>query len=67
MLFYDDIFPERGKNLEETKNIVNNEFTVIKKFKANFKKNILVSLDGMPPVQAVNDLIYVSEQKKTSY
>ncbi len=61
---YDDIFPDRGKNLEETKNIVNNKFTVIKKFKANFEKNILVSLDGMPPVQAVNDLIYVSEQKK---
>ncbi len=61
---YDDIFPEKGKTLEETKNIVSNEFTVIKEFKANFEKNVLISLDGKPPVEAVKDLIYVSKEKE---
>lgn len=61
---YDDIFPEKGKTLEETKHIVSNEFTIIKEFKANFEKNVLISLDGMPPVRAVKDLIYISGEKK---
>ncbi|HEY9207093.1 MAG TPA: FIST N-terminal domain-containing protein [Candidatus Methanoperedens sp.] len=61
---YEDIFPDKGKTLEETKHIVRNEFKVIKEFKANFEKNVLVSLDGMPPVKAVKNLIYVSEKKK---
>jgi hypothetical protein len=61
---YDDIFPDKGKTMEETKHIVHNEFKIIKKFKANFKKNVLVSLDGMPPVEAVKNLIYVSEDEQ---
>lgn len=61
---YDDIFPQKGKTLEETKNIVRNEFTVIKEFKANFEKNVLISLDGKPPVEAVKNLIYISEEKE---
>jgi hypothetical protein len=61
---YDDIFPEKGETLEETKNIVTNEFKIIKEFKANFEKNVLISLDGMPPVQAVKNLIYVSGEKE---
>jgi len=61
---YDDIFPEKGKTIEETKHIVGNEFTVIKEFKASFEKNVLISLDGIPPVEAVKDLIYVSEEKE---
>ncbi len=61
---YDDIFPEKGKTLEETNNIVNNEFTVIKEFKAHFEKNVLISLDGKSPVGAVKDMIYVSEEKE---
>lgn len=62
--FYDDIFPDKGKTMEETKRIVSSEFTTIKEFKANFEKNILISLDGKPPVEAVKNLIYVSEEKK---
>ena len=61
---YDDIFPSKGKTLEETKYIVNNEFTIIKEFKANFEKNILISLDDMPPVEAVKNLIYAPGVKK---
>ncbi len=61
---YDDIFPDKGKTLEETKSIVRKEFTVIKEFKANFEKNVLVSLDGKPPVEAVRNLIYMSDEKE---
>jgi hypothetical protein len=61
---YDDIFPEKGKTLEETKGIVQKEFSIIKEFKANFEKNVLLSLDGMPPVEAVENLIYTSEKKE---
>ncbi|MCX9010969.1 MAG: hypothetical protein OIN66_07595 [Candidatus Methanoperedens sp.] len=61
---YDDIFPDKGKTLEETKHMVYNEFTVIKEFKANFEKNVLISLDGMPPLEAVKNLIYLSEEKE---
>ncbi|MCG2736288.1 MAG: hypothetical protein L6282_07825 [Candidatus Methanoperedenaceae archaeon] len=61
---YDDIFPEKGNTLEETKKIVRDEFTIIKEFKANFEKNVIISLDGMSPVEAVEKLIYVAEKKK---
>ncbi|MDP3103633.1 MAG: hypothetical protein Q8M95_03390, partial [Candidatus Methanoperedens sp.] len=60
---YDDIFLAKGKTVEETGNIVDKEFKVIRKFKANFEKNILISLDGMPPMQAVKDLIYAPEER----
>ncbi len=60
---YDDIFPQKGKTLEETNNILSNEFKIIKKFTAKFEKNILISLDGKPPVEAVNNLIYISDEK----
>lgn len=61
---YDDIFPDKGKTLEETKQIVNNEFTIIKKFNANFERNVLISLDDIPPTKATKDLIYISEEKE---
>ncbi len=61
---YDDIFPDKGKTLEETKQIAYNEFKIIKEFKANFEKNVLISLDGMPLNEAVKDLIYLSEEKE---
>ncbi len=61
---YDDIFPEKGKTLEETEHIISNEFTIVKKFKARFEKNVLISLDGMPPFQAVKNLIYMSGEKE---
>lgn len=60
---YDDIFPPKGNTLEETRDIVSNEFKIIKKFKAKFEKNILISLDGKPLAEAVNDLIYISDEK----
>lgn len=62
---YDDIFPQKGKTLEETRYIVSNEFKIIKEFKAKFEKNILISLDGKPPVEAVKNLIYISDEKET--
>jgi len=61
---YDDIFPQKGKTLEETKHIVSNEFQIIKEFKAKFNKNVLISLDGKPPVEAVKNLIYISGEKE---
>lgn len=61
---YDDIFPDKGSTIEETKRIVRNEFTVIKEFEANFEKNILISLDRKFPVDAVKGQIYVSEEKE---
>ncbi|MCX9082250.1 MAG: hypothetical protein OIN83_08630 [Candidatus Methanoperedens sp.] len=60
---YDDIFPQKGKNVDETGHILDKEFNVIKKFKAKFEKNILISLDGKSPVEAVNKLIYISDEK----
>ena len=61
---YDDIFPDKGATLEETKKIVKKEFTILKEFKADFEKNVLISLDGMPAVEAVKNLIYVSGKKE---
>ena len=62
--FFDDIFPEKGKTLVETKHIVSNEFKIVKEFKAKFEKNVLISLDGKPPVEAVKNIIYVSEEEE---
>ncbi len=61
---YDDIFPEKGNTLEETKAKLRKEFTVLKEFKANFNRNVLISLDGLPPVNAVKDLTAVSAGKQ---
>jgi hypothetical protein len=61
---YDDIFPEKGRTLEETRSIVSNEFTIIKKYKTNSEKNVLISLNGKAPVEAVKNFIYVSEEKE---
>jgi len=61
---YDDIFPQRGKMFEETKQVISHEFKVIREFKATFEKNILISLDGKPPVEAVKNLIYISDEKE---
>jgi hypothetical protein len=63
-VIYDDIFPDKGKTVDETKDIVRKEFKVVKEFKAVFEKNILILLDGKPPVKAVKDLISVNKEKK---
>lgn len=58
---YDDIFPSKGETLEETRRIVEEHFTVVKKFKAEFERNILISLDGKPPLAALKGLTSVKE------
>ena len=61
---YDDIFPEKGRTLEETKSIVRKDFKILKEFKGSFVKNVLISLDGKPPMTAVKNLIAVSSKKE---
>jgi hypothetical protein len=61
---YDDIFPYKGNTIEETMNTVRKEFTIVKEFKANFEKNVLILLNGKPPVKAVKDIISVNEEKQ---
>jgi len=61
---YDDIFPDKGETVEETMEIIKNNFTVVKEFDALFKKNILISLDNMPPVKAVKDVIGASDKNE---
>ncbi len=61
---YDDIFPQKGKTLEETIHIVGNEFKIIREFNAKFEKNVLISLDNKPPVEAVKNLIYVPDEEE---
>jgi len=64
MPIYDDIFPDKGKTMEETKRIVNEEFTIIKEFKANFEKNILISLDNRSPVEGSGKINIYGREKK---
>jgi hypothetical protein len=61
---FDDIFPDKGSTLEETLFIVREEFTVLREFNACFNRNVLISLDNMPPVNAVKNLTAVSITKK---
>ncbi len=61
---YDDIFPDKGATMEETMEIVKNEFKVVKEFNALFETNILISLDNMPPVKAVKDVIGACEKNE---
>jgi len=61
---YDDIFPEKGSTFEETKDIVRKKFTILKEFKARFEKSVLISLDGMPPINAVKNLAAISTKKE---
>ena len=42
---------------------MSNEFKIIKEFKAKSEKNVLISLDGKSPTEAVKNLIYISEEK----
>jgi hypothetical protein len=61
---FDDIFPEKGVTLEDSKKKLRKEFTVLKEFKANFNKNVLISLDGMPPIEAVKNLTALSQKNR---
>ncbi|MCK5460200.1 hypothetical protein KAI52_03730, partial [Candidatus Parcubacteria bacterium] len=52
-----DIFPDKGATMEETMEIVKENFKVVKEFDAVFEKNVLISLDGEAPVKAVKGVI----------
>lgn len=60
---FDDIFPEKGVTLEETKIKLKREFNVLREFIAKFYKNVLISLDGLSPIEAVKNEIAVFEKK----
>lgn len=55
-VIYDDIYPGKGRTLKETKEILKENITIKKEFKALFEKNILISLDNYPPVKAVKEV-----------
>jgi len=61
---YDDIFPDKGATMEETMEIVKKNFTVVKEFDALYEKNILISLDNVPPVKAVKDVIGAEDKNE---
>ncbi|MFQ6072970.1 MAG: FIST N-terminal domain-containing protein, partial [Methanosarcinales archaeon] len=61
---YDDIFPDKGNTLEETMYIVRKTFTVVKEFKANFERNVLISLDDKPPFEAVKNIVGVFKESE---
>ncbi|MCX9010966.1 MAG: hypothetical protein OIN66_07580 [Candidatus Methanoperedens sp.] len=66
-VYYDDIFSDKGNTLEETKDIARKEFTILKEFKANFEKSVLISLDGKPPMEAAKNLVAVSTIKEKDF
>jgi hypothetical protein len=59
---YDDIFPDKGETLEETIKNIKEKFRVVNEFDALFEKNILISLDGKPPIEAVKNTIGALEK-----
>ncbi|MCG7850842.1 MAG: hypothetical protein MIO93_16915, partial [ANME-2 cluster archaeon] len=61
---YDDIFPDKGTTIEETMEIFKSKFKVVKEFDALFEKNVLISLDNMPPIKAVKDAIGATEKNE---
>ncbi|MBW6484493.1 MAG: hypothetical protein K0B10_15740, partial [Vicingaceae bacterium] len=61
---YDDIFPDKGATMEETMEIIKKNFKVVKEFDALFEKNILISLDNLPPVKAVKEAIGATEKNE---
>ena len=61
---YDDIFPNKGNTLEETKDIVRKKFTILKEYKGSFEKNVLISLDGQPPMNSAKNLTAVTTKKE---
>lgn len=59
---YDDIFPDKGATMEETIKNIKEKFRVVNEFDALFEKNILISLDGKPPIEAVKNTIGALEK-----
>lgn len=56
-VIYEDIYPEKGNSINETMSAIKNNFDVVKEFNALFEGNVLISLDGKPPVKAFKDVI----------
>jgi|Deesub1362A_J573_1020465.scaffolds.fasta_scaffold00610_23 hypothetical protein len=52
---YDDIFPEKGRSLEETKNIVRKSFSKVETFKANMSKYVIMDIEGNPPFKLLQE------------
>lgn len=61
---YDDIFPDKGVTIEETMKIFKTKFKVVKEFKVLFDKNVLISLDNLPPIKAIKDAIGALEKNE---
>jgi hypothetical protein len=59
---YDDIFPDKGATVEETMEIMKENFRIVNEFDAIFEKNVLISLDGKTPVKAVEKITGFSEK-----
>ncbi|MBW6517993.1 MAG: hypothetical protein K0A89_05780 [ANME-2 cluster archaeon] len=59
---YDDIFPNKGATMEETIEKIKERFSVVNEFDALFKKNVLISLSGKPPLKAVKNIINLLEK-----
>ena len=55
-VIYEDIYPEKGNSMEETMSAIKNNFDVVKEFNALFEGNVLISLDGKPPVKAFKEV-----------
>lgn len=62
---YDDIFPDKGATMEETIENIKERFSVVNEFDALFEKNILISLDGKPPLEAVKNIICALEKNES--
>jgi len=59
---YDDIFPSKENvSLRNTNNNTNdnNQFKILREFESLKKDNILISLDGKPPMEAINKVINI--------
>jgi len=62
---YDDIFPNKGATMEETMEIVKENFKFVNKFDAIFEKNVLISLDDEAPFKAVENVTGAYEKNET--
>jgi len=62
---FDDIYPNRGTTIKETWEIIKQNLEILKEFDAFFDKNVLISLDGKPPLKAVKDVIGSYEKSIT--
>ena len=62
---FDDIYPNKGATIEETLEIIKQNLEIVKEFDSFFEKNVLISLDGKPPLKAVKDVMGSYEKNRT--